>query len=283
MLNIKGSEHYEEKYQLDFKSVYIKYFDSFDDMKADINKREIINNVKLDLILAILTQKQLAKKMPKIMLQLNIENANINLTESTYYTLHFIIDIMKPTKDMDYWGVVERNKPDIKKNTKVCGRIMKKNMRFLYYEEFFAVLSGGFIYFYKHMDDEHFLSYFYIKEASLTVNKDTHELTLSNHYGVIELQFPSEDKLKQWTKALTERINEMKNYTEPIEKIENIKQSFLDDKSETTTSTLVKKDEVKTEYYDIAEIIDFGLEVKITHVTANLLDYIKMLAAVINK
>jgi hypothetical protein len=264
MSNQKGDQYYEEKYKMEFESMYIKFFNSFNDMLTDTNGLEIINNVKFGLILGVLTQKQLSRKYPKLLITLNIENANIHLTESIYYTFHFIIDIMKPTKDTDYWGVIERNKPDIKKNTKICGRLMKKNMRFLYYDDFFAVLSGGFIYFYKHADDDHFVSYFYIKEAELTSNKNTLELHVQNRYGVLELQFANDDKLKQWTKVLTERINEMKLYTEPIEKIEEIKAG--------QTDMTVKKDEMSRGFSDLAEIITFGLEINMSNITCNLLD-----------
>jgi len=104
---------------------------------------------------------------PGFVIELNIENINLKLSESLYYTMHFLIDVMKPTKNMDHWSIVEQSKKEIKNNCKVLGKILKKN-NFNLTNEYFGVLSGGYLYFYKHLDDDQFESYFFIKDAKIT-------------------------------------------------------------------------------------------------------------------
>lgn len=176
---------------------------------------------------------------PAFTVDLGIENINLKLSESLYYTMHFIIDVMKPTKNMDHWSIVEQSKKEIKTNCKVLGKILKKN-NFNLTQEYFGVLSGGYLYFYKHLDDDQFESYFYIKDAiisekiSLSCSDEISENNLNNHfnsqaensnvdeyciglknkYGHLEIILPNENKYKQWLKGIRERIMEMKSFEE---------------------------------------------------------------------
>lgn len=175
------------------------------------------------------------EQLPSFKIDLNIENINLKISESLYYTMHFIIDVMKPTKNMDHWSIVEQSKREIKNNCSVLGKILKKN-KLNKSQEYFAVLAGGYIYFFKHIDDDNFESYFYIKDAlisekvisssqaktdikdsnSNTANNAAEEYTilLKNKYGLLELTLPNENKFKQWLKGIKERINEMKLFHE---------------------------------------------------------------------
>ncbi len=182
------------------------------------------------------------EKKPSFKVDLGIENINLKLSESLYYTMHFIIDVMKPTKNMDHWSIVEQSKKEIKTNCKVLGKILKKK-NFNLTQEYFGVLSGGYLYFYKHLDDDEFESYFPIKDAVISekisvsnsleeksdiskaqnVNKeinndknkencDEYCIGLKNKFGHLEIILPNENKYKQWLKGFKERIMEMKSF-----------------------------------------------------------------------
>ncbi len=217
-------------------------------------------------------QFAIKEEKPCFKIDLNIENINIKLSESLYYTMHFIIDVMKPTKNMDHWSIVEQSKLEIKNNCKVLGKIMKKK-NFNKTNEYFGVLSGGYIYFYKNLEDDQFESYFYIKDAIIiekinhislqdknndtkyeNLNKDnTHRetleeysLALKNKYGNIEIIIPNENKYKQWIKGIKERINEMRSYEEVnIKKLDITKFVINDD---TNNHIDIEKKELNIQY-----------------------------------
>jgi hypothetical protein len=262
MNNIKGDDNYDEKFKLDFDSMGISYYNSLEDVDKKDTGFDSVTNVKLKLLIGVLTNKSKNKILPKLSINLDFENIEINLTESLYYTFHFIIDIMKPTKETDYWSIIEENKLEIKKNTKICHRLLKKNSRYLYYEDFFAVLSGGYIYFYKTVDDDEYLEYFYIKDSTVAdrSTEGIHEIHVSNKYGSIDLQFANEDKMKKWIKCITERVNEMKLNWEEFDNTTSVQTTQVDKKD---------KEEVIENKLDI---IDIGVEINIRNVYVNLLD-----------
>jgi hypothetical protein len=108
---------------------------------------------------------------------------------------------------------------EIKKNLLVHGNLLKKNHRFLNWEEYFGCLSGGYIYFYKSSQDEEYTDYFYIKDSKIEAPDDNPmEIILRNSFGTLDLKFPKEDKKKKWVKKLQEKINEMKIYYDTINK-----------------------------------------------------------------
>jgi vacuolar protein sorting-associated protein 13A/C len=264
MNNFKGDENYDEKYKLDFASTGISFYNSLDELYGNQAGIALVKNMKLKLLIGLLTNRSMNKVLPKLSINLDIENIEINVTETMYYTFHFIVDIMKPTKQTDYWNILEQSKQDIKKNTKVCNRLLKKNNRYLYYDDYFAVLSGGYIYFYKNVDDDEYMEYFYIKDSVVTDKsiENIHEMHISNKYGNIDLQFTNEGKMKQWIKAITERVNEMKINWEEKDLITASTQAVAQlDKNE--------KDEPIDNIYDI---IDVGVEINVRNICANLLD-----------
>jgi len=90
---------------------------------------------------------------------------------------------------------------------------MKKNNEInVFWQEYYGVLSGGYIYFYNTPNDDDFIGYYYIKDAEIKTSTLHNEevVTLINKFGKVSLKFPNEQKKKSWIKSLSERINEMK-------------------------------------------------------------------------
>jgi hypothetical protein len=81
----------------------------------------------------------------------------------------------------------------------------------IYYKECFSVISGGYIYFFDKVDDEYFSSYFYIKNAVISIidSNDKGEINIQGKYDNINLQFGSKQKMEKFLKILRERINEI--------------------------------------------------------------------------
>ena len=173
------------------------------------NAFQIINNLKFELTIEV-------KKDKTIMLALFINNAiTVNLSDEVYYVLMCIKDILQPTTHHnDYYDVIEDNIMDIKKNCKIVSKVNKKSnldVTEIYYKECFSVISGGYIYFFDKVDDEYFSSYFYIKNAVISIidSNDKGEINIQGKYDNINLQFGSKQKMEKFLKILRERINEI--------------------------------------------------------------------------
>jgi len=88
---------------------------------------------------------------------------------------------------------------------------LKRNPLLRNWEEYFACLSGGYIYFFLNSSDEEYFAYYYIKDCDIISNKENLlVITLKNSYGIVEIKFPNEEKMKKWMFHLNERIDEMK-------------------------------------------------------------------------
>lgn len=201
---------YKDSYLLNIESAALSHYNNFNDLKNNINNKfEILPNTKLSLTFALLEEKYSSNDYANIMIYAEIDTVKLNLTNKIYATLMFMIDIFQPTTEIDLWSQMNENKADIKRNCKISGNIWKRNLLYRNYEEYFAVLSGGYIYFYKNADDEEYEGYYYIKDSELIESIDQKdELTLKNIFNICELNIP--EKHLQWKIALTERINEMK-------------------------------------------------------------------------
>ena len=237
----------------------------------------------------------LKEKNPALKLDLEVEKIHVKISESLYYTMHFIIDIMKPTKNLDHWAVVEQSKNEIKKNCKVFGKILKKN-NFNKTSEYFAVLSGGYIYFYKHVDDDNFEKYFFIKDAIISekihneknesnINILEYTINLKNKYGNIDIILPNENKYKSWINGLKERINEMKSYQETIQKPDiskfKLEENQENNNNENNKTEIIQKNKPKKneqeknstqELVNPLKLISFALHLDIKNVKFDLVD-----------
>ena len=215
MLNEKENDiiddKYKERYSMNLGSISLSYYPSFKQMIHNESQFKIISDVTGNISFAILNPSYSSEVYASTMLFLDISNISINLNCYLYTLLMYIIDILKPTKEVDLWSQLNSSKEEIKKNAKVLSKVAKKNRIYLNYEEFFAVLASGYIYFYHSSEDDEYVGYYYLKDTQIEYsNNDPLIMKLSNVYGSVELKFPNKNKFEQWKKCLTERINEMK-------------------------------------------------------------------------
>ena len=186
--NDEFDEKYPKKYFMYLDSLSIDFYKSMKNMKNRKNKIEVLTDVSGEMGIAILNKKLYStKENPPIKLLISINNITLKLTEYIYTILIQLSNILKPTKEKDLWNQLITNKEDIVKNAKVTTLILKKNWVGSNYENFLAMISGGYIYFYKSGQDEEYSGYFYLKDTVLNPNKDNLSIQLQNDSGIIEL------------------------------------------------------------------------------------------------
>jgi hypothetical protein len=230
---------YPDRYNLNISKVNLSYFNSYNDMRLNKDRFELITEASAILGFAGLANNYSSHSYAGFKLFIDVNNLTVHTTEYLYTVLEYIIDLFKPTKEVDLWSQLNQDKSEIKKNCAVFGKVLKKNQLYKNWEDYNAVLSGGYIYFYQHVQDEEYSGYYYIKDAVLLHSENDHTiedpllLVLKNKYGMIEIKFQNEAKHRQWVNTLLSRITEMKSSfdvknEELIRKLEN---TILDENS----------------------------------------------------
>ena len=141
-------EKYKEKYVINLESLTLNYYKTFNQMLLNKNKYGIITNLSGKLYFGFLGDDYSNMKYPQIFFYLDLYNLILFMNKNIYTILMFLIDIMKPTKDADLWSQLNSSKEEIKSNANIAGKVSKRNKLFQNYSDYFAVLSGGYIYFY---------------------------------------------------------------------------------------------------------------------------------------
>jgi hypothetical protein len=202
---------YNKHYTVDLGTISMKCYENIKEMVKNKNPFDLINEVKLIMTLSMLNKKKYSSHEYALMkLVFSIDNVNLHLTEYLYNISLFLTDIMSPVQEKDVWSQLILEKKDIAKNTKAMATLLKKNWFNGVYEKYLAIISGGYIYFYKSRDDDEYKGYYYLKDSIVKSSLDSLIILISNDSGSIELKFPNENKFKQWDRCLKERIEEMK-------------------------------------------------------------------------
>ena len=219
---------YNKHYLVDLGTISMKCYENVKDMVKNKNPFDFINEVKLNMTISMLNKKKFSSHEYALMkVVFSIDNVNLHLTEYLYNISLFLTDILSPVQEKDVWSQLILEKEDIAKNTKAMATLLKKNWFNGVYEKYLAIISGGYIYFYKSRDDDEYKGYYYLKDSEVKSSLDSLIILISNDSGSIELKFPNENKFKQWDRCLKERIEEMKfsyeDKTQDINEEENKK------------------------------------------------------------
>ena len=201
--------NYKEKYSLYIHGFGVNYFSNYEEMIKEKNKFEIISKMTIDLTFGFLNPGLSDEKFPLYKFFLNINSMNIDLNCYIYTIFVYIMNILRPTKEIDLWSQLNVNKKEIKTNSKVAGFILKKN-DYKKYQQYYAVLSGGYIYFYYDNDENDYIAYYHLKNCNLKESDDELSFKLSSNSGSIELKLLDNKSYDEWKTNILDRITEMK-------------------------------------------------------------------------
>ena len=239
--NIEPTQFYKERFLISFKSISIVYLQKYDDLNNSVNKFYIMKDLQYKLFASVSYENNKKKsKTSKYLLEMEIDKVNVNLTDSIFYSIILLPEILKPTEESEIWAILEENTLEIKKNCSVFCKLNKKDNIIITegFKEYFGVLSGGYIYFFNNVNDSKFDNYFFIKNGIISnekidENNNIYECDIHNKYENITLQFFSKKKYEQFTMALIKRINEMgKEENNNIEVLTNNNKNVEEKKSE---------------------------------------------------
>ena len=208
--NINENDKYKERYSLSIHSFSISYFPSFKEMLDDDNKIQIVSNFSGNFSIGFLSQDFNPEENASLKLFMSVDSITFDLNSYIYTLMIYVMDIFKPTKERDIYSQINSSKEEIKKNSKISSKILKKNPIYFNYEEYYATLSSGYIYFYKNMDDENYIGYYYLKDSKINKNEDSLWIKLTSIYGSIELKFENLEEFNNWNKCINTRLIEMK-------------------------------------------------------------------------
>ena len=226
--------NYKEKYSLYIHSFGVNYFSNYSEMIEDKNKFQIISKMTIDLIFGFLNPGLSDEKFPLYKFFLNINSMNIDLNCYIYTIFISILNILKPTNNIDLWSQINVNKKEIKMNSVTSGFILKKNY-YKQYQQYYAVLSGRYIYFYQDNNEDDYIAYYYLKNCELKESEEDLSFKLSSNNGNIELKLFEKKDYEQWKNKIKNIITESfklqesdKSNEENAKKIkENTKQIYF--------------------------------------------------------
>ena len=105
------------------------------------------------------------------------------------------------------------------------------------YQQYYAVLSGGYIYFYSDNYEDDYIAYYHLKNCILKESENDLSFKLSSNSGNIELKLSDEASYFQWIRNIQVRIEEMektynsqekeKLYQKNLQVKENKKQKYF--------------------------------------------------------
>ena len=202
--------NYKEKYSLYFHSIGVNYYSNYEEMIKNIQKFEIISKMTMDLTFGFLNPGLSDEKYPLYKFFLNINSMNIDLNCYIYTIFISILHILKPTREIDLWSQLNTNKKEIRTNSKVSSFVLKKNHFYKKYQQYYAVLSGGYIYFYYDEAEPEYIAYFHLKNCTFQELEDNLCFKLISNYGSIELKLFDQKSYDNWKKNINDRITEMK-------------------------------------------------------------------------
>ena len=179
-------------------------------MLENNNKFQIVSNFSGIVSIGFLAQNFNPEEHASLKLFMFVDSITLDLNSYIYTLLIYVIDIFRPTKERDIYSQINSSKEEIKKNSKISSKILKKNPTYLNYEEYYANLSSGYIYFYKNLEDENYVGYYYLKDSKIKKNEDSLWIKLTSIYGSIELKFPNLEDFNNWNKNINERLVEMR-------------------------------------------------------------------------
>ena len=114
------NEQDSEKYKCDLTSFNLLYLTSFDKCITKSYKTAfyLIKDLQCTIFITVLKDKSQYEKKAMYDVTIELNSITVNLNQELYYTMQFIIDAIKPTKQNDYWAILEENVMDIKKNSR---------------------------------------------------------------------------------------------------------------------------------------------------------------------
>lgn len=285
MHNSSAEKYYSEKYNLVITKVNLAYFYNFDDFKINKGRYNIINDLSMLLTISALNASKInvnefnknkddndnqniindnpieipaAHILPKILLTLTFNKVTINLTDYLFTILEYLIDVFKPVKENDMWASINESSEEIKKNSICFGKVLKKNF-YQNLKEYYAVLYGGYIYFFDNYDSQEYSGYYYIKDSEIEDSgkgvDGLYSINLKSKYGSIDLKINREAKYLTWKNSINERILEMKtSFDERTKEVGEENNAYVTD--------LIKNADLK-EFF-------FGLTINVKEVGINI-------------
>lgn len=117
--------------------------------------------------------------------------------------------------DKDRLESLKREKDELWSQKSHEGLVRRRNSTVNNWEEYYAVLSGAYLYFYKNKRELKFVSKVFIKNSKVEINGDI--LEVANRYEECALRAGSLAELEAWKDALDDKI---KQYATNVQLIE---------------------------------------------------------------
>lgn len=153
-----------------------------------------------------------------------VSDIRVNLTSERYNSLINFNKMIEISSKNFTNQILLHEKEDILNAATMAGYLRKRGDTLQYWNKQFAVLSGSYLYFYPENIDEaeSYESWIYIKDAVVDVGEEDDDdlqnvFYVANQTTPVSLYVQDEETMKDWIKAIRERVYEIADMTEGFE------------------------------------------------------------------
>eukprot|EP00347_Sterkiella_histriomuscorum_P018285 403346093 len=183
-------------------------------MKCNIQ----IKQKKARLLMVTEEQKAELDLKPKVILNCTTSDLKINLTHQIYNKLVNISKIFQIQKELEDQSQQDEylieSKLQVLRNAKKIGTVTKRLDPTKIWENYYSILSGNYLYFYKDSNQKMPAAYFYLRGAHIEIDRADvgaqNNLVISSRFGECVLLFPTRNILQEWVFSTRQRINEIR-------------------------------------------------------------------------
>lgn len=207
-----SDDHYED-FNLAISSIELQF------QAQEKEFVEVLSNCEIHTSLSFLKAKYRKRKqyglfqedMPDVKLSGELPNLKLLLSPSIFHQLLRIGDSFKFEDNI--LNSITLEKQQIMKHA-ILTTILQKQVRSVQsWYQFIAILSGGYVYFFKNEHDLIAESYFYIKDSNiLDIQDPPNSLRLQNRYGECSITFKDASTLNCWKEGLNQQILEIVSF-----------------------------------------------------------------------
>jgi hypothetical protein len=139
---------------------------------------KLIHNLSVELTLHSLTTKPTTPETHKLFLHVLFRRFEMRFNPFIYKQFFLLPSCFSLSKDDQAWSQLMAQKNHILACSKKIGILKKRGARVKTWQQYFCVLSGGYLYFYATKNQEYSSFYYYIQDA--VVNYAFQKLAIQN-------------------------------------------------------------------------------------------------------
>lgn len=170
-------------------------------------------------------------KYAQFIVEGKVSDIKVNMTSERYNSLINFSKMIEITSNNFSSNIILHEKDQILKMAVKTGDIRKRGDTLEYWDAYFAVLSGSYLYFYNEdiENTDSYESWIYLKDTVITIDntdeEDVNIFIISNRDTTLYLYVNDEREVKEWVKCIREKVFEIGSINDSFNNHESLSKS----------------------------------------------------------